>query len=327
VPKFWAQTGVKRHRRQQAKGGFMNFPEAMGIITGVLQFAVAGYALRLNQIYGTARVGWSLFWAFSLLALIHLIQFVTPLNNGAPLGVEIEVIYSFISLLLLTGMVHIESLLKERLRVEQEEKRLRGELETQVKEKTAHLTKAVEDLQSEIAERKQMEAEVERTHKQLLTASRQAGMAEIANCVLHNVGNMLKSVNVSASLVSDQVKQSKIANVAHVGTLISEHKGDLSAFMAHDPRGQKLPVYISHLAEYLTNEQTTLSIELEFIKRNIANIKEIVEMQQNCVKLSSVTDTKVTAFVEAAIRKNGGLPERPDVQNSHKFEPHVADVG
>ena len=99
MPKFWAQTGVKRHRRQQAKGGFMNFPEAMGIITGVLQFAVAGYALRLNQIYGTARVGWSLFWAFSLLALIHLIQFVTPLNNGAPLGVEIEVIYSFISLL------------------------------------------------------------------------------------------------------------------------------------------------------------------------------------------------------------------------------------
>jgi len=305
----------------------MSFPQVMGIITGILQFTVAGYALRLNRIFGTARVGWSLFWAFSLLALIHLIQSVTLSNNGAPLGVEIEALYSFISLLLLTGMVHIETLLKERLRVEQEEERIQVELESQVKEKTAHLTRAIEDLQLEIAERKQMEAEVERTQKQLLAASRQAGMAEIANCVLHNVGNMLKSVNVSTSLVSDQMKQSKIANVARVGTLIREHKGDLGDFMAHDPRGKKLPLYIAQLAEHLTNEQTTLSIELESIKKNFENIKQIVELQQNCAKLADVTDTsKVTAFIEAATRKNAGLPERRDAQISHKFEPHVSEA-
>ncbi len=305
----------------------MSFPVVMDFVTGALQFAVAGYALRLNRIYGTARVGWSLFWAFSLLALLHLFQSVISFNNGAPLGVEIEVIYSLISLLLLTGMVHIETLLRERLRVEQEEERLRGELESKVKQKTAHLTLAVEELKSEIVERERMEAEVERTHKELLAASRQAGMAEIANCVLHNVGNMLKSINISASLVSDQMKQSKIANVVRIGTLIREHEGDLGDFMAHDPRGKKLPVYIAQLAEYLANEQTTLSTELEFIRTNIEHIKEIVAMQQNCAKLTGVTDTsKVTAFVEAVIRKNAGLPEQRDVQTSHKFEPQVPEA-
>lgn len=305
----------------------MSFLGVMGFIAGALQFIVAGYALRLNRIFGTARVGWSLFWAFTLLALLHLIQSLMPFNNGAQLGVETEVMYSLISLLLLTGLVHIESLLKERLRIEREEERLRGELESLVQEKTAHLTKAIEDLQLEIAERKRIEAEAERTHKELLVASRQAGMAEIANCVLQNVGKMLKSINVSTRLVSDQMKQSKSANVVRIGTLIRDHQEDLADFMAHDPRGQKLPVYIAQLAEYLTNEQTTLSTELEHIRTNIEQIKEIVAMQQNCAKLADATgSSNTTILVKGAIRKNAGAPGRHGAQIPDKQEPPVLEI-
>ena len=261
-----------------------NFPQVMGFIASVLQFVVAGYALRLNRIFGTARVGWSLFWAFALLALLHLFQSIALFNSGAPLGVEIEVMYSLISLLLLTGMVHIETLLKERLRLEREEQRLRAELESEVKKKTAYLSRAIEELQAEIDGRKRMEAEVEKTHKELLAASRQAGMVEIAASVLRNVGNMLKNADVSASLVSDQVKQSKIANVVHVGNLIREHVKDLGDFMARDPRGQKLPVYIAQLAEHLANEQTTLSSELESLRKNI---EEAEVEQQSYTELMS----------------------------------------
>ena len=138
----------------------MSFQAVMGFVSGALQFIVAGYALRLNRIFGTARVGWSLFWAFSLLALLHLIQPMMSFNNATQLGIEIEVMYSLVSLLLLTGMVHIETVLKERLRMEQEEERLRGGLEFMVKEKTAHLSRAIEDLQSEITERKKAEAQI-----------------------------------------------------------------------------------------------------------------------------------------------------------------------
>ena len=138
----------------------MSFPGVMGFVNGALQLIVASYALRLNRVFGTARVGWSLFWAFSLLALLHLFQSLTSFNNGAPLGIEIECVYSLISLLLLTGMIHIETLLKERLRIEREEERLRGELESQVKEKTTQLIKAIGELESEIAERKKAEAQI-----------------------------------------------------------------------------------------------------------------------------------------------------------------------
>ena len=58
--------------------------------------------------------------------------------------------------------------------------------------------------------------ELERVHKELMTASRQAGMAEVATNVLHNVGNVLNSVNVSASLVAERLKQSKAAGVSRL---------------------------------------------------------------------------------------------------------------
>jgi len=288
-----------------------SFPQVMGFITGALQFVVAGYALRLNRIFGTARVGWSLFWAFALLALLHLFQSITSFNSGAPLGVEIEVMYSLISLLLLTGMVHLETLLKERLRLEREEQRLRAELESEVKKKTAYLSRAIEELQSEIDGRKRMEAEVEKTQKELLAASRQAGMVEIAAGVLRNVGNILKNADVSASLVSDQVKQSKIANVVHVGALIREHVKDLGEFMTHDPRGQKLPAYIAQLAEHLASEQTTLSSELESLRKNI---EEVEAEQESYTKLMSKEEAaKITAPFEQAPTVNGGTPAQPDV--------------
>jgi uncharacterized protein YlxW (UPF0749 family) len=287
-----------------------SFPQIMGYITGALQFIVAGYALRLNRVFGTKRVGWSLFWAFALLALLHLFQSIPWFNYGEPLGVEIEVMYSLISLLLLTGMVHLETLLKERQRLEREEKYLRAELESEVKKKTAYLSRAIEELQSEIDSRKRMEAEIEKTHKELLAASSQAGMVEIAAGVLRNVGNILKNADVSASMVSDQVKQSKISNVVHVGALIREHVKDLGDFMARDPRGQKLPEYIAQLAEHLANEQTTLSRELESLRKNI----EAAEAEQESyTELMSKEDAaKVSVSAKQLPTMNGGTPKQPE---------------
>jgi len=145
----------------------MNVPDTMNLVAGLMQFVVAGYALRLNRIFGPDRVGWSLFCAFSLLALLHLAQTLSVFKTGEQSAITLETTYALISLLLLTGMAHIESLFKERLRLEQEELRLRAGLEAEVEKKTAHLTRAIEALQSEIDERKRMEAEVQ-AHVQLL---------------------------------------------------------------------------------------------------------------------------------------------------------------
>jgi ABC-type multidrug transport system fused ATPase/permease subunit len=152
----------------------MNHLDVMNWVAGAIQFVVAAYALRLNRLFGTARVGWSLFCAFALLALLHLVESVTTFNGGPQTATIINAMYALISFLLLTGMVHMETLLKERMRMEAVEHQLRVELETRVQQKTAHLTRSIEELVREIDERKRIEAQYEKEHKELLEASRKA---------------------------------------------------------------------------------------------------------------------------------------------------------
>ncbi len=133
----------------------------MGFVAGALQFFAAAYALRLNRLFGTARVGWSLFCTFSLMALLHLVVAVTPFNAGYASGIKIEVMYSLLSLLLLISLVHLETLLKEKRRTEIKERQIKAELESEVKKKTAYLMRAIEELQAEMDERKRADVEVE----------------------------------------------------------------------------------------------------------------------------------------------------------------------
>lgn len=134
----------------------MNESHIAGCIASAMQFIVAAYALRLNRCFGTARVGWSLFGAFSFLALLQLIQSSASFNGSMDSALKINVTYALISFLLLIGMLHLETMLKERLHLERVEKQLRAELELEVKSKTAHLTRALEELMGEIEQTKRM---------------------------------------------------------------------------------------------------------------------------------------------------------------------------
>jgi len=82
----------------------------------------------------------------------------------------------------------------------------------------------------DVTQRKRTEEELQQAHKQLLETSRRAGMAEVASNVLHNVGNVLNSVNVSAALLADKIRGSKISSLVKTTTLMRQHPNDLAAF-------------------------------------------------------------------------------------------------
>ena len=58
----------------------------------------------------------------------------------------------------------------------------------------------------DITGQKMAAEELERLNRRLLETSRLAGMAEVATGVLHNVGNVLNSVSVSATLVGEPLE-------------------------------------------------------------------------------------------------------------------------
>ncbi|MFO1501630.1 MAG: PAS domain S-box protein [Verrucomicrobiota bacterium] len=179
-------------------------------------------------------------------------------------------------------------------------------------------------VKEDITESKLAEDKLEQTQRLLLQASRQAGMAEVATSVLHNVGNVLNSVNVSATLVADRIRHSKTAGLPKVVALLREHSGDLAQFIAADPRGQQVTGYLSQLADHLAAEQSTLLRELGSLTQNLDHIKEIVAMQQEYAKVSGLTETvSVVDLVEDALRMNLGALARHDVRVARHYEPQL----
>lgn len=171
---------------------------------------------------------------------------------------------------------------------------------------------------------KEAEAQVELVHRQLMEASRQAGMAEVATGVLHNVGNVLNSVNVSATLLSEKLTQSRISNLAKVAALLREHSTHLGDFIVNDPRGRQLPIYIEQLAERLGSEQTSLLNEVGCLAKNVEHIKNIVAMQQSYARPAGIAESvQAVELVEDALRINSGALTRYGVHVLREYEPQL----
>ena len=137
---------------------------------------------------------------------------------------------------------------------------------------------------------------------------------------LHNVGNVLNSVNVSATLIADHVRHSKAGNILKLAALFEERKTDLANFLTQDPRGRMIPGYLATLAEELVNEQASAVTELENLRKNIEHIKEIVSMQQSYARTSGVMETvSVPDLVEDALRINAGSLARHEVDTLRDY--------
>ncbi|MGO3938459.1 ATP-binding protein [Pseudomonas sp. Lb2C1-1] len=149
---------------------------------------------------------------------------------------------------------------------------------------------------------------------ELNAKSRQAGMAEIATTVLHNVGNVLNSVNVSAELVSSQMRTSKAQGLGKVAQMMNEHVHDLSDFLTKDHKGKMLPDYLLKLAKVVAQEQQGIIEELEQLTKGIDHIKTIVAAQQSyAVAVSIVETVPVAELIDDALRMSAGLLARQEV--------------
>ena len=192
------------------------------------------------------------------------------------------------------------------------------------KKTEAQLEDKTDRLEQEIEERTRMEREVENTHKQLLLASRQAGMAEVATSVLHNVGNVLNSVNGSATLIVDKIKQLKIPSLAKTADLLVENAA-APGYLSTDEKGKQIPGYLKSLGGHMANAQDVCVKEMESLRQHIEHIKDIVAMQQTYARLAGMTETvKVSEMVDDAIRMNTGALTRHNVTLVRDFQHDVA---
>jgi signal transduction histidine kinase len=186
-------------------------------------------------------------------------------------------------------------------------------------------------LMKEIAERKRAEAELSRyrdhleelvkartkelesAQGRLVDLSRRAGMAEVASGVLHNVGNVMNSVNVGASVTRDAVKALPVEGVARACALLDQNAARLADYLRTDPTGRKLPEYLRKLGTVLGKEKRSLLTQLDQLSEHLEHMKKIIAAQQSYAKVNGMNEVCTLEEIaetalqisEAALRDSG----------------------
>jgi signal transduction histidine kinase len=177
-----------------------------------------------------------------------------------------------------------------------------------------YLNQMTADLERRDAERRVAAERAQAMQDELLAVTRMAGMAEIATGVLHNVGNVLNSLNVSVAMISDHVRSSRVAGLSQSIELVDRYPGGLSAFLGTE-KGKVLPVYLSTVSRHLADENARVLDELDSVNRNVEHIKAIVAMQQSYARPSGLRQpVAVAQLIDDALHMGEPGYERAGIE-------------
>ena len=159
---------------------------------------------------------------------------------------------------------------------------------------------------SDVTEHRRAESERDRLSREMQELSRKAGMAEIASGVLHNVGNVLNSVNVSADALRERLHANPVQQLQEIVDVLRSQQNNLAEFLASEDRGQLLPEVMGQVANGLAGEFNALEAELAGLLENVGHIKEIVAMQQAYATYSGIREKlKCSDLIEDSIKISG----------------------
>ena len=189
----------------------------------------------------------------------------------------------------------------------------------EVQRREEALRRANEGLEQRVDERTQ---ELKDVHRQLVQVARQAGRAEVATSVLHNVGNVLNSVHTSAMLAKERLVRLQVEDVGHLAALLEERRDDLGTFLTQDERGRNVMPFLSGLGQHLRTEcHETVSL-LDEVGRYTEHIGTIVKLQQNYTRAPRLNEqAHLAELLEDALRINSAGLTRHEVRVVRQLSP------
>ncbi len=181
---------------------------------------------------------------------------------------------------------------------------------------------SVASMLASIIQRKRADTERDEAQNQLLLSSRQAGMADVATGILHNVGNVLNSVNVSARLAANKVASIPSEDLARLAALVSGQNANEQYLLGSNEQRQRVSRYLARLADHLDAQRQSVGSELDALIGRIEHLKEIVAMQQSYATMSGVLQSvDLGKLIEDALRTHDAGFLRHNLKIVRDHEP------
>jgi len=140
-----------------------------------------------------------------------------------------------------------------------------------------HYTTQLEYL---IEERTRLLKEAEEAQQRLVETAHKAGMAEISIGIMHNIGNLLNSINVSTEEIDDILNKSKLPGLLKANQLFKDYQPELCNLFDSQSKLLLLPDYYEQIGNILKDEQEKISNEIEQLINKVTLIHGIIQTLQ-----------------------------------------------
>ncbi len=322
-------TRLAEHIRQDVTIQRMNEPGAETLMDQLRPEGIEGGAVAIlerdeNTISGFATLPDLMGNPLLLLGVhfprtvVHQGNVTTNVFGGVLLGVGV---FTMLILLLFLEFVVLRPLnaLAAHVRRIQEHKDLSLHLEPHSRDEVGALTSGFNELVDSL---RTAQSQLEEVHRRLIDTARVAGMSEVASGVLHNVGNVMNSVNVTALTLKRQLESSKAPNLRKAAEMLQAHETDLGTFLTSDEKGRKLPEYLSGLSRHLNVEHDEALQICEQLMNHIRHTIEIITLQQSYARNVCLIElVAIDGLIEDAIAMNTGGLDRHGIQLVRDFQP------
>lgn len=142
-------------------------------------------------------------------------------------------------------------------------------------------------------------AELKSLQNELLIAAHDAGKAEMAIGVLHNIGNTMTAVNILCETLMEVVQKDKARNrTSQLLAMLSAHKNELQSFISSDEKGQLIPEFLLELFPEIEISYQNVVSSLKTITESIDYVRDAVRSQQ---EISSFDNFKIETNIDELI--------------------------
>jgi PAS domain S-box-containing protein len=150
---------------------------------------------------------------------------------------------------------------------------------------------------------RETEARLKETQSELIEVSRRVGVAEVASGVLHNIGNAINSVNVSAGVVARHLNGLKLESVGKIQELLVRESEAWGGIFNTDERGRQVVAFIASLENHLRQKRDAVLGELQSLRDGVEHVNHIVASQQEFAQAAGlVEELEASEPLEYALR-------------------------